>query len=186
MFNWNTQQNLINIHDYFHQNPVETLDLSPTFDLFLDSSCTFCYAPPLLDNCSNQFIFFWNWFSSICSANSFSRQTVETFTLLLNSNRQLVRTIYLDQLFDSIRFNSFEERDTLLELSLNCLDYTQGFNLHPEILDYIPDLENHTTSDSTIIESEDSSDSEPEPENNLNNNINNNNMNQQQAFIQAI
>lgn len=182
MFNWNTQQNLINIHDYFHLNPVETLNLSPTFDLFLDSSCTFCYTPPLLENCTNQFIFFWNWFSLNNSATSFSRKTIETFNLLLNSNLQIVRTTYLDLLFESIRFDNFEDRDLLLDLTLNCLDYTQGFTIHQELLNNLPDLENYTTSDSTILESEDSSDSEPE----VQNNTNNNNMNQQQAFTQAI
>ncbi|CAG8467135.1 2731_t:CDS:1, partial [Scutellospora calospora] len=64
----------------------ETLNLSPTFDLFLDTSCTFCYTPTSIDSCSNQFVFFWNWFSLNSSAFSFSHITIETFNLLLTSN----------------------------------------------------------------------------------------------------
>ena len=102
MFNWNTQQILIQSHDNYYQNTEDTYLLATTFDLFADPSCTICYTPPGIEFCSDQFIFFWDWFSLNFSAYSFSLQTTELFDQFIYSYYLSDRKTYLDQLLETI------------------------------------------------------------------------------------
>lgn len=161
MFNWNNHLALNNNHDNIHLNTPE--DLVPIFYNNLDYSCINCYPTPDYHLFSPSFISFWNWFSANSSAISFTQITLDTFNQFLQAPSRRTQIIIIDQLLQTFRYNLPETRNNLIPLILNCAHYTQFFTDNLNQLNYILNLDEYTTPETTETENSISeTDDEPE------------------------
>jgi Retrotransposon gag protein/Zinc knuckle len=161
MFNWRIQQRLHRFHNLFHTAPERLTQYQRNhFNLYQDPSCIVCHPPPVF--LSARFLAFRNWFSLDTSLYSYTQQSVNCFRELLvetDPNRIEPR---LDTLLKTLRFRQIEQRDILINLLNNCLQYTQRFTINLEQLNNLQNLDAPTNSE----ESEDNPD---EPEEGMNN-----------------
>jgi Retrotransposon gag protein len=154
MYNWENQQQLIQLHGNFHQNRNLNNHRLFNFPTYIDHSCVICYPQPALDTCSPQFQTFWNWFILNSTARRYSAKTVEYFTRLLRGRNQRESLNLIDRLLFSIRFRNREYRNTLVQLIQNCLHYTQQFTRNLNRLNNLINLDEYTTSGTETTESE--------------------------------
>jgi Retrotransposon gag protein/Zinc knuckle len=166
MFNWRIQQRLHRFHDLFHTAPDQ---LTPyqrnNFNQYQDTSCPICYPPPVF--LSARFLTFRNWFGLNTSVYSYTQQTIEYFHELLLERNPFRIVICIDNFLKTFRFREHEQRDILLHLLLNCLNYTRGFTRNLEQLDNLQNLDAFTNSDN----SENNQDDQEENMNNQNQQI---------------
>ncbi|CAG8778331.1 15994_t:CDS:2, partial [Dentiscutata erythropus] len=174
MFDWLIQNQINQFHDIFHTAPDQIpAEHRNNFHLFRDLSCTLCY--PSAAFLSARFLTFRNWFRLNTSLVSHTQISVNCFQQLLaetDPNRIEPR---IDNLLKTLRFRNREQRDILINLLTNCLDYTQRFTVNLNQLNNLQNLAAPT-------DTEDSEDNLEEP--NIMNNQNN--MNQLFNYLNRI
>jgi len=118
-------------HDNFHQR----LGIPNVTAYHRDKSCKRCYPPDLLH--SENFIIFWNWYSTEYPAETFTRYTQQYLEELSYAEGDNIWTAIID-LICSIRYSHTPTNDpeTLQQEFWNIYIISQGFNIDPYLVAY--------------------------------------------------
>ena len=153
MFNWLTQTQISQFHDIFHTAPDQIpLPYRNQFQLFRDLSCTLCYPPAAFT--SARFLAFRNWLRLNTSLYSHSQNSVNCFLLLIAEVDPNIIEPRIDNLLKTLRFHTQEQRDILVPLITNCLNYTQRFTINLDRLNNLQNLDAPTDTDTSEEEQE--------------------------------